>query len=155
MLDNQKNRRGLSWVLVAILFILTLLVSTSDQVPAAGNDETLPAGRSLGGDVYTFLPLMANHQATLDLSLAGLETTQATQTAGMNVPLITNRPALLRIYAETSEDAATPGVDLAIFATRNGVPLAGSPLLLACEKDRKSTRLNSSHSQQSRMPSSA
>ena len=29
------------------------------------------------------------------------------------------------------------------------------PLLLAVDQDRKSTRLNSSHSQQSRMPSSA
>lgn len=85
---------------------------------------------SCGYEGYTYLPVMSNGQAAIDLSLAGLEVTQATQTTGMNVPLVAGRPAMLRIYAETSEAAPTPGVDLAVAASRNGVPLTGSPLLL-------------------------
>ena len=37
--------------------------------------------------------------------------------------------------------------------SRRGVHVAGTPMI--CEPDRKSTRLNSSHSGESRMPSSA
>jgi hypothetical protein len=130
MLNYHLNRRGLIGVLVTVLLMVTLLAATSGRVPAAGHPEMTDPGRPVGSDVVTFLPLLARQQPLIDLSLTGLETTQATQTAGMNVPLIAHRPALLRIFAETSAEVATAGVDLAITAARGGVPLAGSPLLL-------------------------
>ena len=46
-------------------------------------------------------------------------------------------------------------LDLAVLMTRWMFPYIGFMSLVALSADRKSTRLNSSHSQQSRMPSSA
>ena len=61
------------------------------------------------------------------------------------VPLLTTRGRILEIGAGTGWQAK-------VLADRG---LAVNAIDIATDQDRKSTRLNSSHSQQSRMPSSA
>ena len=57
--------------------------------------------------------------------------------------------------SENAEEAVQRGNDLAVYVARSGKLLADSKYWLNETIDRKSTRLNSSHNNQSRMPSSA
>lgn len=75
----------------------------------------------------TYLPLIRND---VDLTIAGLEATQAIQTATNSVPLVQNRPTILRIFARTTSLMGTRGITISVAATRNGIPLPGSPLML-------------------------
>ena len=59
----------------------------------------------------------------------------------------------LRIDQQTSKLALAERIEQQLLVTHNGGLFKSSPDLICL--DRKSTRLNSSHSQQSRMPSSA
>ena len=61
------------------------------------------------------------------------------------------------VFAEEDREYKMVGdvVPVLTFTFRDGVEVHSFPVFDMGEKDRKSTRLNSSHSQQSRMPSSA
>ena len=63
-----------------------------------------------------------------DLTINALEITQAIQTENNDVPLVANRPTVVRVYADTTDAAASNNVSVTISATRDGAALAGSPL---------------------------
>ena len=71
---------------------------------------------------------------------------------------MTSRPLILKLTTLEPEKAAQ-ALNVASVALASGAKvslwLTGDAIRLAQPGDRKSTRLNSSHSQQSRMPSSA
>ena len=78
-----------------------------------------------------YLPvLMRNAGRQTDLSITGVEVTQAIQNAANNVPLVANRPTVVRIYARNTGTEPVDNVYLSVTASRNGAPLAGSPLIL-------------------------
>ena len=78
-----------------------------------------------GGPTATPLP-----PGTVDLKINSLEVTQGIQTDANSVPLVAGRTSVLRAYAQTTSSAATANVSLSIAASRDGVPLAGSPLVI-------------------------
>jgi hypothetical protein len=83
---------------------------------------------ALAADVFsnaTYIPLAQKVLLpTVDLSLDGLEITQAVQTPSNSVPLVAGRSTVVRVYAKYT-GTPTPGdVTVALTGTRNGVELA-------------------------------
>jgi hypothetical protein len=77
------------------------------------------------------LPIVLRDAAhRTDLSIAGVEVTQAIQDTSNSVPLVANRPTMLRVYARASGTPAVDDVYLSVNASRNGAPLNDSPLQL-------------------------
>jgi len=75
-----------------------------------------------------FLPIVI--RPAFDAQIANLELTQAIQTLQNDVPLVAGRPVVARIYATTDSNSAINGFQLIVTATRDGVPLPGSPLTI-------------------------
>lgn len=82
-------------------------------------------------DYPVFLPFI-NKPALpeVDLTITGLELTQAVQTPANDVPLVSGRDTFLRIFAQTVGAAPAGNVTLSIAASQGGSPLPGSPLIL-------------------------
>lgn len=68
--------------------------------------------------------------SAIDLFISGLEVTQGMQTEQNTIGLVAGRTTVLRAYARTTGSTAVEGVSLSIAASRNGVALAGSPLIV-------------------------
>ncbi len=64
------------------------------------------------------------------LTVTGLETTQSSQTAANDVPLVTGRATVLRVYVQGGDIQPTDDVRVSVKATRGGVELPGSPLVI-------------------------
>jgi len=76
-----------------------------------------------------YLPLVAG-AATIDLAITRLDASQAIQTPTQSVPFVSNRPTIVRAYLQAIGDHAVTGVYVSFSATRGGVPIAGSPLVV-------------------------
>ena len=79
-----------------------------------------------------YLPLITRFTSTAssvasDLSISGIEVTQAIQNIGNNVPLVQDRPTIVRIYGKTNGTIPV-AIALTLYGYRNGVALPGSPL---------------------------
>ena len=105
--------------------MLTGTVPVEIQQPTPPPQSSGPTSVSDGYEIY--LPVISRLVYT-DLTVSSLEFTQAVQTSTNSVPLVAGRPAVLRIYPHTNTIDLIQGVSVAITATRNGQPLAGSPL---------------------------
>ena len=66
----------------------------------------------------------------VNLTLDGLDLTQAVQTVSNTVPLVAGRPTMARIFART-DVTTTVIADARIEAWRNGAPLPGSPIRIS------------------------
>jgi hypothetical protein len=60
----------------------------------------------------------------IDLSIQGLEITQAVQTPSNSVPLIAGRPTIVRVYAKYAGTIVPGNVSVSLAGSRNGVALA-------------------------------
>jgi hypothetical protein len=74
-----------------------------------------------------YLPVVRTPSA---VAISGLEVTQSVQNPSNGVPLVTNRRTVLRVYAYSLSGAPVSNVRVSVAATRNGVPLLGSPLVV-------------------------
>lgn len=77
-----------------------------------------------------FLPQIGDSYAPTDLYIERLEITQAIQRPDNSVPLVSGKPAVLRVYAQTNSWLPVNNVSLRITATRNGQTLPDSPLVV-------------------------
>lgn len=80
----------------------------------------------LGEPLRLFLPLVRSTNS--NLTVTGVELTQATQDPDNTVPLIEDRPAVVRVYAQTSSKEPVVGVSMSLEGMRDGRSLPGSPL---------------------------
>ncbi len=87
----------------------------------------LPDLRSVSEGYEIYLPIISRLVYT-DLTVNSLEITQAIQTSTNSVPLVAGRATVLRVYPHTNTLDAIAGVSIEVTATRNGLPLAGSPV---------------------------
>jgi hypothetical protein len=99
--------------------------ATGTATATATSSPTPTPSLTPSGPTATPLP-----PGTVDLSIDGLEISQATQTAQNTITLVAGKATILRIYARTTGSIATANVSLAIAASRDGVVLAGSPLVI-------------------------
>lgn len=90
----------------------------------------IPGTNDPGSDSLIYSSYLPVVRYDVDLTITGLEATQAVQTATNSVPLVENRQTIVRIFAQTTSPGGTQGVTISVAATRNGVPLPGSPLML-------------------------
>jgi hypothetical protein len=106
--------------LALILLLLPVFLATHDY-PAARADLSSPSS-----DRRVYLPLITR-PAMIDLVLNQVEITQSVQNGAGSVPFVANRPAVARVYVTVSGVTEASNVIVEASATRNGVPLPGSP----------------------------
>ena len=97
-----------------------------------------------------------NAQRNLSMSQSSLQTSMQRLSSGLRINSAKDDSAGLAISQRMTSQIG--GLDQAARNANDGISLAQTAegaLSQVTAKDRKSTRLNSSHSQQSRMPSSA
>ncbi|WP_448543073.1 M66 family metalloprotease [Roseiflexus sp.] len=107
-------------MLALILLLLPVFLATHDH-PAAHADLSSPPS-----DRRIYLPLITR-PAMIDLVLNQVEITQSVQNGTGSVPFVANRPAVARVYVTVSGVTEASNVIVEASATRNGVPLPGSP----------------------------
>lgn len=107
-------------LLVLILLLLPIFLATRDH-PAAHAD--LPSSVS---DMRAYLPLIAR-PATIDFVLYQVEITQSVQNGAGTVPFVAGRPTVARVYVTVSGVTEASNVIVQASASRNGIPLPGSP----------------------------
>ncbi len=112
-----------AFALPSIFFTGRLPLRQIQPTPQPGPAESA----ALSSENVTYLPLISRMVYT-DLTISGLEITQAVQTVDNSVPLVAGRPTVIRVYPHTNTIEQVNNVTVAISATRNGVELAGSPL---------------------------
>jgi hypothetical protein len=107
-------------MLALILLLLPVFLATHDH-PAAHADLSSPSS-----DRRVYLPLITR-PATIDLVLNQVEITQSVQNGSNTVPMVAGRPTVARVYVTVSGVTEASNVIVEASATRNGVPLPGSP----------------------------
>ncbi len=107
-------------MLALILLLLPVFLATHDH-PAAHADLSSPPS-----DRRIYLPLITR-PAMIDLVLNQVEITQSVQNGAGSVPFVASRPAVARVYVTVSGVTEASNVIVEASATRNGVPLPGSP----------------------------
>lgn len=76
------------------------------------------------------LPIIAKPQPPIgDIILDQLESTQAIQNLTNGVPMVAGKATVLRIFVHNDSAVAIQGAYVAVTATRQGQPLADSPLI--------------------------
>jgi hypothetical protein len=110
------------------LIALCLLV-TFGVVQVVANAHQVEPPEAPAANESVFLPWVARQQS-IDLTITRLEISQAIQTPGQTVPLVANRPVVVRVYLQAIAPQAINGVNVSFAATRAGAPLAGSPLVV-------------------------
>ena len=93
----------------AVLVFSVFLIFNGQQSTAA------PQGSSLN-----YLPIIST--PAIDLNISNIIITQGIQTATNSVPLVKDRPALVRIFANTDEAAGVNNVSVTLTGSRNGTP---------------------------------
>ena len=79
---------------------LTSVVDTANDIVTATPDH-FGLWAVLGNSHLTYLSLIGrNYVSGIDLTIGGLEVTQAVQNPENNVPLVAGRPTVLRVYPE-------------------------------------------------------
>ena len=109
--------------LPAVFFTGVLPVGFQQPTPSPQS----PKAGSVSEGYEIYLPIISR-LVNIDLTVNSLEITQAIQTSSNSVPLVAGRATVLRIYPHTNTSDAIPGVSVAVTATRNGSPLADSPV---------------------------
>ncbi len=107
---NLRLASILSFFALALTLILGLGMDTRQS-------EAAPAGTS---DQFTYLPFVTKAP---DLFITGLEISQSVQDANNTVPLVANRPTVVRVYTATTSGSSVPNTSVTLTATRNGTPL--------------------------------
>ncbi len=76
-----------------------------------------------------FVPQIAGDgtRAGFDLSIANIEVTQSIQRLNNTIPLVANRPTMVRTYPALTGLASLPSVTGLIYVWENGVEMPGSP----------------------------
>ncbi|MCA9942408.1 MAG: hypothetical protein KC449_02960 [Anaerolineales bacterium] len=83
----------------------------------AGQSAAAPAGTM---DEFAYVPAVFRPN---DLLITNLEISQSIQDANNTVPLVANRPAVVRVYTATSSGNDVPGTSITLIATRGGSTL--------------------------------
>ena len=110
------------------LLIATVLLIKIAPVSAANNLEktssTVPPQHPI------FMPVI-KAAPWIDLRINEIEISQTVQNMNNSVSLAANRPTVVRIYARSDQGSTIRPVKVSLSGTKNGSPLAGSPLVLA------------------------
>ncbi len=77
----------------------------------------------------TVLPLLADPNAILGFQTQFLELVQSVQTRDNTIPLVAGKKTVARVYLSVTGTTKAQPVSVYLHAKRNGVPLAGSPLM--------------------------
>jgi hypothetical protein len=123
----KTQRRSL---LIPVFLSLAALVLASMPAAAQLDPKTptpQPRLSSQAAEFSVYLPLIVSPPVA-DLVIAGAEIIQATQILENSVSLVANKPTVMRVYAQNTVGPAINGVYVSLSATRNGLPLAGSPM---------------------------
>jgi len=104
--------------------MILLLASTTGT--AAQTTETNPDPAVPFANKY-YLPLL---RQPLDLTIADLEITQATQNTLDDVPLVEGRPTMVRVFAKSDDKKSTPNITVSVSASKDGALLPGAPLII-------------------------
>ena len=88
---------------------------------AAPSQSTLATTAALTNIVY--LPSVMRLTPPTDLSIESLEITQAVQTPSNSVPLVADRPAIVRVYTKYTGTVMPENVTVSLTGTRGGVAL--------------------------------
>lgn len=100
----MKLKQTFIGIVSILLLVITLSYQQSTAAPQGGNSVYLP----------TILT------PSFDLSISNIIVTQASQTSDNAVPLVQDRPTLVRIFAESNETSAINGVTVRLAGLRNG-----------------------------------
>ena len=100
----------LSLFTLALALIVGLSVDTRQSAAA-------PVGDSQS---FTYLPYISRPE---DLFVSKLEISQSIQDASNGVPLVANRPTVVRVYTATTTGSNMPNTSITLTATRGGSPL--------------------------------
>ncbi|MEZ4593259.1 MAG: hypothetical protein R3D55_19255 [Chloroflexota bacterium] len=98
------------------LFVLALFLIAGLSVDARPS-AAAPAG---GSSSFTYLPMITK---PYNLVITGLEISQSVQDASNSVPLVANRPTVVRVYTETGDGSNVPNSSITLTAIRGGTPL--------------------------------
>lgn len=98
--------------MLTLLFALILITSAGGGKVAA----------VAVGDTFTYLPLIHKPYG-VDLVINGYEVSQSVQKSNNSIPLVSNKPTIVRIFAQTAQGPAQTGVTVSVTGYRNGSPL--------------------------------
>lgn len=120
----KQSQKTLS--LSVVMFILAALLLYPSFSGMAQTD--LP--ESPQAEIKTYIPLVSKAvQSSTDLSISSIEVTQAVQGSLNHVQLVNGRPTTVRVYARVNLASPLANVRVALYGTRDGAPLPGSPLI--------------------------
>ena len=103
---------------VVLLSLLITLLGTTLLVTS-----TMATPQPVGGGGYTvYLPFITK-PLPFDLAITDMEITQSVQTPTNNVPLVAQRHALVRVYAQTLNGTSPHNVVVTLEGIRNGSSL--------------------------------
>ncbi|HUM72381.1 MAG TPA: CARDB domain-containing protein, partial [Chloroflexota bacterium] len=91
-----------------------------------------------GSNQFIFLPIVTK-PVSADLTITGVEITQATQKVDNSVPLVANRNTVVRVFAEAPVGGPMNNVVVRLTAVRNGVtlnPISSAPITIPTTTDR-------------------
>lgn len=121
-------------LLLTILFSPFFQFGQQAAVQAAGsagpvNTETLNTANPCdSGKKCTYLPVLVAPTLSTDLVVNNIEVTQAVQDDQHSIPLIANRPTMVRIYAQTAGTTQPlSNIKVLVTATRSGNALSALP----------------------------
>ena len=147
-------RRGLIGLVTIFLLLISSQTLNAASIKTGGSCTKLGQAQVVSGFKYTCIKsgkkLVWSNGVKIPITTPSPTSTSKSSAASENYPSDLTPVHLqafidfLRLY-QNSKSNSTPNVQWIVEPSMN----------IALEKDRKSTRLNSSHSQQSRMPSSA
>lgn len=104
--------------LASILSFFALALTLIIGLSAASNPS---AAAPLGAlDKITYLPVISKPP---DLSITNLEISQSIQDVNNGVPLVANRPTVVRVYTAASSGSSVSGSSVTLTATRGGSAL--------------------------------
>lgn len=126
MKANKIQQALLLITSVLVLAALAVLPASAQITPP----DPTPQAPLLQADEHTFFLPIVSRPPPADLSIAAFEVTQATQKLDNTVSLVAGKASVVRVYAQTDASNGVAGVYVSVSATRNNLPLAGSPLLL-------------------------
>ena len=107
---NFRLASILSFCALALTLIIGLGVDARQSVAA-------PVGTA---DETTYLPIIAKAP---DLFITNLEISQSIQDANNSVPLVANRPTVVRVYTATNSGSTVPNTSVTLTAVRGGTTL--------------------------------
>lgn len=104
--------------------------SRIDQGILIGTMERFAVWTVFSTPHQTFLPLVYHLSNQDDLALIQLHVTQSVQTEDNDIPLVADRPTVVRAIVRTASTKPIHDVHLSLSGTRNGQPLPDSPLTI-------------------------